>query len=293
MQPKAACSSSSARSGKVTRSGGQRQDDRYPRQNSWFGQRERQYTPQGSAYADPGAVMQERYGPSGTPSIGGSVGRSVAYCVRLCDGRYFPMQRHSNATSIQLCNAFCPAAKTQVFNGSQIDHAVTSNGARYTDLDNAFVYREKIVTGCTCNGKDAFGLAKIDVANDPTLRPGDIVASGDNQKAALAAAPAKATYARVDIVPDDEGVLRIMELELIEPSLFLDRAPDRGEGFTNAILSFVHGQDVAAIDVNLRRVIGRIALGDGNAPMRDVEAVAAARVDAMADGAHEVSVGEG
>ena len=57
-------------------------------------------------------------------------------------------------------------------------------------------------------------------------------------KAALAAAPAKATYARVDIVPDDEGVLRIMELELIEPSLFLDRAPDRGEGFTNAILSF-------------------------------------------------------
>ncbi|MGE5562364.1 MAG: ATP-grasp domain-containing protein [Bacillota bacterium] len=36
-------------------------------------------------------------------------------------------------------------------------------------------------------------------------------------QAALAAAPAPATYARVDIVPDDEGTLRIMELELIEP----------------------------------------------------------------------------
>jgi glutathione synthase/RimK-type ligase-like ATP-grasp enzyme len=56
-------------------------------------------------------------------------------------------------------------------------------------------------------------------------------------QAALAAAPANATYARVDIVPDDEGTLRIMELELIEPSLFLDHAPDGGAAFTKAILS--------------------------------------------------------
>lgn len=53
---------------------------------------------------------------------------------------------------------------------------------------------------------------------------------------ALNAAPAKATYARVDIVPDDEGVLRIMELELIEPSLFLNHAPD-GSAFARCILS--------------------------------------------------------
>jgi len=53
---------------------------------------------------------------------------------------------------------------------------------------------------------------------------------------ALAAAPATATYARVDIVPDDEGTLRIMELELIEPALFLDHAPDGGAAFTNAVL---------------------------------------------------------
>jgi hypothetical protein len=174
------------------------QDDRYPRQNSWSGgQRQnswfgqRQYTPQANAYADPGPIMQERHGPASAPSIGGGTGRYVAYCVRLCDGRYFPMQRHSNATSIQLCNAFCPATKTQVFNGSAIDHAVASSGARYANLDNAFVYREKIVPNCTCNGRDSFGLAKIDVANDPTLRQGDIVATGDNQKAALAAAANK------------------------------------------------------------------------------------------------------
>ena len=56
-------------------------------------------------------------------------------------------------------------------------------------------------------------------------------------QAALAAAPAAAIYARVDIVPDDEGTLRIMELELIEPALFLDHAPDGGAAFTRSILN--------------------------------------------------------
>ena len=109
----------------------------------------RGYAPQpGNAYADPSNPSDRPvYGPSGdAPQVSHGGGR-VAYCVRLCDGRYFPMQRHANATSIQLCNAFCPAAKTQVFNGSQIDHAVAANGARYANLDNAFVYREKIVAG--------------------------------------------------------------------------------------------------------------------------------------------------
>jgi glutathione synthase/RimK-type ligase-like ATP-grasp enzyme len=56
-------------------------------------------------------------------------------------------------------------------------------------------------------------------------------------KAALAAAPEKAIYARVDIIPDDDGVLRIMELELIEPALYLDLAPAAGPRFAAAILS--------------------------------------------------------
>ena len=56
---------------------------------------------------------------------------------------------------------------------------------------------------------------------------------------ALTAAPARATYARVDIVPDDEGALMIMELELIEPALFLDHAPDGGVAFTRSILNAV------------------------------------------------------
>jgi glutathione synthase/RimK-type ligase-like ATP-grasp enzyme len=56
-------------------------------------------------------------------------------------------------------------------------------------------------------------------------------------KAALAVAPASATYARVDIVVDAAGVLRIMELELVEPALFLDHAPDGGVAFARAVCS--------------------------------------------------------
>jgi glutathione synthase/RimK-type ligase-like ATP-grasp enzyme len=56
-------------------------------------------------------------------------------------------------------------------------------------------------------------------------------------QAALAAAPAHATYARVDIVPDDEGELRIMELELIEPALWLDVAPHGEEAFARAAIA--------------------------------------------------------
>jgi len=59
----------------------------------------------------------------------------------------------------------------------------------------------------------------------------------DLAQAALAVAPAPTSYARVDIIRDDEGILRIMELELVEPALFLDLAPDRGTAFTRSILS--------------------------------------------------------
>ena len=54
-------------------------------------------------------------------------------------------------------------------------------------------------------------------------------------KAALAAAPAAATYARVDMIRGPGGELQIMELELVEPALFLHLAPDRGAAFTQSV----------------------------------------------------------
>ena len=132
--------------------------------------------PSVSAYADP---QSEPFGgrPS-DPAPRVESGPAVSYCVRLCDGRFFPIQR-SAATPVEICNSFCPAAHTKIFSGSSIDHAVAHDGSRYADLGNAFVYRDRVVPGCTCNGKDAFGLVNMQAAEDPTLRRGDVVATQD------------------------------------------------------------------------------------------------------------------
>ena len=122
-----------------------------------------------------GPVAPVPLGPESVRQSGGSTGRVVAYCVRLCDGQHFPLEHMINATPVETCRAMCPASKTKIFFGSDIGAAVAKDGARYADLDTAFIYRKQLVANCTCNGKDAFGLAPVDLSRDPTLRPGDIV----------------------------------------------------------------------------------------------------------------------
>src|SRR3977135_1472059 len=108
-----------------------------------------------TGYADPNAPLPS---PEATRSEGG-----LAYCVRLCDGRYFPIQRHSGTSSAQTCSSFCPASATKIYNGHGIDRAVAADCKRYSELATAFAYRDKIIPGCTCNGRDAFGLVNIPV----------------------------------------------------------------------------------------------------------------------------------
>ena len=109
----------------------------------------------------------------------GTTGHGVAFCVRLCDGQHFPLERMANATPAETCKAICPTSATKVYFGSEIEGAVAGDGARYSDLNTAFLYRKHLVANCSCNGKDPFGLATLDVKTDPTLRPGDIVSTKD------------------------------------------------------------------------------------------------------------------
>ncbi len=108
-----------------------------------------------------------------------SYGGGMAYCVRGCDGRYFPAQGNDAESKAQSCRSFCPASETSLVYGSNIDDATTDSGKSYSDLPNAFRYRNEIVSGCTCNGKDPAGLASLKAEDDPTLRKGDIVAGAD------------------------------------------------------------------------------------------------------------------
>jgi uncharacterized protein DUF2865 len=71
--------------------------------------------------------------------------------------------------------------QTQIFSGADVKYSVAANGMRYSGLPNAFLYRKQLVKDCTCNGKDHFGLARIDPKADPTTRPGDIVVTSTAQ----------------------------------------------------------------------------------------------------------------
>lgn len=108
-----------------------------------------------------------------------SYGGGAAYCVRGCDGRYFPAQGADAESKAQSCKSFCPTSETSLVYGSNIDDATTDKGKSYSDLPNAFRYRKEIVAGCTCNGKDSAGLTPVKAEDDPTLRKGDIVAGSN------------------------------------------------------------------------------------------------------------------
>jgi Protein of unknown function (DUF2865) len=139
-----------------------------------------------------------------------------AYCVRTCDGRYFPLPASDNQSRAASCNSFCPASEIKVVYGGDIDSAATETGKPYSELPNAFRYRNEIVAGCTCNGKDQVGLAPVNIENDPTLRKGDIVAGADglmsvgrgpDKRGALNFSPApqriSARYQRVPVVASE------------------------------------------------------------------------------------------
>ena len=70
-------------------------------------------------------------------------------------------------------------------------------------------------------------------------RVSDEVAIADDERAfaerALAPFASELLYARVDMVRDGEGTLRIMELELIEPSLFFAQSKPALDRFVSAL----------------------------------------------------------
>jgi len=139
-----------------------------------FGGPDKGPNPSVSSYANPSVSP----GQESVRQDAGSTGHGVAYCVRLCDGQHFPLEaRVMNATPVEACRSMCPASRTKVFYGAEIDNAVAKDGARYADLSTAYIYRKQLVANCTCNGKNAMGLAPYDLPTDPTLRPGDIVAT--------------------------------------------------------------------------------------------------------------------
>jgi hypothetical protein len=131
--------------------------------------------PAGGSYADPYGNNNASPSQAAPQRVAGS---GPAFCVRSCDGKYFPLMR-GGVSPAQMCQAFCPASATKIYFGSSIDSAYAATGERYAESENAFAFRKALRSDCTCNGRDPVGLAAVDLALDTSLKAGDVIATTD------------------------------------------------------------------------------------------------------------------
>jgi hypothetical protein len=100
------------------------------------------------------------------------------YCVRTCDGFYFPLAGRGSTSKAEMCRALCPAAATEVYRlgagADSFESAVSERGKPYASLPNALAYRKSLKPGCSCRGSAATAMS-VTITHDPTLAHGDIV----------------------------------------------------------------------------------------------------------------------
>ncbi len=143
-----------------------------------------------------------------------------------------------------------PAVSASAFATRLVTSATLAEGQAH--LDTLLAERDMMIqpflSSVTTSGERSFvyfdGALSHTILRDPALGgPSGEVARlipSDAEEAAFAERVMQAVndetlYARVDIARDDAGVLRLMELELVEPALWLDLAPGAAERFAIAI----------------------------------------------------------
>lgn len=104
----------------------------------------------------------------------------TSYCVRSCDGFFFPIGTPESgdlSAHEAACERACPASETSVYvapSGSKgIEDAVNRRGQRYEALKTAFNHRSQLDNACSCN---PVGTPRnYSLMTDFTLRKGDLV----------------------------------------------------------------------------------------------------------------------
>ncbi len=140
----------------------------YPSRRSWrvTHPRPRPRAPKASAHRDRPPLVQAE-----TDSMSGG-----GYCVRACDGYYFPLIKSSAISGQQSCEFACPSARVELYRGETIEEARNAKGDRYSALPVAFSFRDRLTAGCSCTNPAASHDYYLRLSRkDPTLRDGDVV----------------------------------------------------------------------------------------------------------------------
>ena len=112
------------------------------------------------------------------PGGGGGRGATHAggYCVRTCDGYFFPLIKSSRATRQQSCNFACPSATVEIYDGANIESARNARGETYQALMDSLAGRTEASARCSCNDPLTSAAHSREAARtDPTLQTGDFV----------------------------------------------------------------------------------------------------------------------
>jgi hypothetical protein len=114
----------------------------------------------------PGGFLNNLFGGNNNPNtpnadVGPQSGTYRTVCVRTCDGAYFPIsfatvpQRF--ADDERTCKAECPATDAALYAyrnpGEDMNQAVSTSGAPYSALPNAFRYRQEFTPTCACKAE--------------------------------------------------------------------------------------------------------------------------------------------
>ncbi|GIK81782.1 MAG: hypothetical protein GHHEDOFH_00899 [Pseudorhodoplanes sp.] len=113
-------------------------------------------------------------------------------CVRTCDGFYYPISFATTSARFdedeRVCRRMCPAAEVLLFSyrnpGEEVSQAVSAGGRLYTELPNAFKYRQEYNPACSCRrAGESWAEALKGLDDRSTLDQGDIVVTEERAKA--------------------------------------------------------------------------------------------------------------
>jgi hypothetical protein len=127
---------------------------------------------------------------------GGSTFRTI--CVRSCDGFYFPISFATNSSRFRddeaACQRACPASPVTLYTyrnpGEDVAQAVSLNGQTYSEMPNAFRYRQQYDSACSCRPQGQSWSEALKQIND-SVEQGDIVVTEKSSKQMAAPRDAK------------------------------------------------------------------------------------------------------
>ncbi|HEY3790198.1 MAG TPA: DUF2865 domain-containing protein, partial [Bradyrhizobium sp.] len=158
--------------------------------------------------AGPGGFLSNLFGGGNTnpnmpnADVGPQSGTYRTVCVRTCDGSYFPISFATVPSRFgddeRTCKAECPATDAALYAyrnpGEDMNQAVSTGGAPYTALPNAFRYRQEFNPTCSCKAPGQTWSDALKNVDDKAIaeQQGDIIVTEESaKKLARPQAPAK------------------------------------------------------------------------------------------------------